>query len=94
MNIFMGILIFTPWSFLALLAIRALRRTPVYGKIWVVTERYLEEFDWKKEPVNASAVDLIFVKQTEVNKDFLKGELNEQVDAGTSQGFESPRSGL
>jgi hypothetical protein len=84
MNTFLFIMAVTPWSLLGVIAIRYLRRAPVYGKIWVVTERYMDEFDWKKEPVNSNAVDLIFVKETEVNKDFLKGEFDEQVDAGES----------
>lgn len=61
MNTFLFIMAVTPWSLLAVIAIRALRKTRVYGKFWLVSEKYLESYDSNKR--SEGSEQLILVKE-------------------------------
>lgn len=82
MNTFWLIMAVTPWSLLAVIAIRALRKTRVYGKFWLVSEKYLDAYDPNRR--NEGSEQLILVKEVS----------GESVDEESSSGVESPRPNL
>ena len=85
MNTLLWIFLVTPWSLVGLLAWKLLHKTKIYGKVWLVTEKYLEDFDWSKQ--REDAVSLIIVRQTDIKE----GELRDQVDANQSSGVDGRR---
>ena len=80
MNTLLWIFLVTPWSLVAFLMWKLLHKTRVYGKFWIVTERYLDAFDYTK----GDGTQLIVVKQSQ-------GETDEQLDA--EPGSDSERTG-